>query len=249
MRARVTVLCLLIILCAGDARAVSPVDTYNLGPSYLSAALGYHGLGLDAEEGLFSADLTLGYGIVDRFSAYAGVEATASGSLGDPAGAFALGIIGTPLDSDHVDLDLFLEAGASGPDAAAFNLKPGLELNLDLRPDRTCMGLFFVVWETLTARDASEAGEEEAFEFAPRLGLEAAAYLTVAHGHQLFLVFDLLARHQPAADERATELGGITLGYNVMLNDEVELINELHVDIPQEDEVASVGLRVGFAKW
>jgi hypothetical protein len=52
--------------------------------------------------------------------------------------------------------------------------------------------------------------------------------------------------HNARAGERVTDVGGISLGYNVILADPLELITEVYFDIPQDDENFGVDVMVGF---
>ena len=73
-------------------------------------------------------------------------------TLGKAAEAWLSGIFGTPVDSDHFDLDLFLDASFS-PDE--FGLTPALELNFDLAPDLEVWGVYIRVEEGFSGRDES----------------------------------------------------------------------------------------------
>ena len=39
---------------------------------------------------------------------------------------------------------------------------------------------------------------------------------------------------------------GISLGYNVVVHDAIELVNQVYFDIPGDDEAFSFGVMVGF---
>ena len=46
--------------------------------------------------------------------------------------------------------------------------------------------------------------------------------------------------------ERSVDIGGLAFGYNIVLNERIELINQLYVDIPQRNESAAWSLMFGF---
>ncbi len=52
--------------------------------------------------------------------------------------------------------------------------------------------------------------------------------------------------HLRNIDEKITDVGGLALGYNVTLSKSIELINQLCLDLPQQNEPVAVGLMIGF---
>ncbi len=243
------------ILIAHPARAANTIQNFDEGASYFEGHLAFDGIGLDAYQMRFKAQGLLGFGITTSISAYIGVTGTANERFADGTLTGNLGVFWNPLDTDHLDLDLLLDV-SMGTDG--FALSPGLELNLDVKPDRALAGMYVVVWESLTGRDTSVKDNpltpmkneaSTSYELAPMTSLSLGTYLTLGEVHQLHLVFDMTFRHNAATGEFANEVGGVALGYNFMLTDEIELINQVYLDIPQDNETFSVGLSVGVAKW
>lgn len=244
----------LALMAASPARAANTIQNFDEGASYFEGHISFDGIGLDQYQMQFGVQGILGFGITTSVSAYIGVTGAANELFGAGTLTGNLGLFWTPLDTDHLDLDLLLDVGAG---TAGFTLSPGLELNLDIKPERALAGLYIVLWESFTGRDLStqdnpltpkdETASE--FELAPSTSLSLGTYLTVAEVHQLHLVFDMTFRHNAASGEIANEVGGVALGYNIMVTDEIELINQVYLNIPQGSESFSAGLSLGVAKW
>jgi len=65
-------------------------------------------------------------------------------------------------------------------------------------------------------------------------------------GQQLLLEYDMTFSPQASPEEKAIDVGGLALGYNVSLHKRIELITEVFFDIPQQDEAFAVRLLIGF---
>ncbi|RJO65025.1 MAG: hypothetical protein C4523_17130 [Myxococcales bacterium] len=260
------------VFWAWQAQAADTTETFDPGASDFEFYLNFDGLGKDKYEKEISAEALAGFGIMDRFSAYLAFAGASNEYFGDGAGSASLGLFGTPLDTDHLDLDLFLDASFGASD---FAFTPALELNLDVAPDLAVAGFYLRAAEVFAGRDETpepdaaplvceqvenpqggpptlicEAGETEEPErelaLAPATELTFGAYWTVADGHQLLVEYDMAAANNPAEDEDVWSIGGVALGYNVAIHDSVEMANQLFFDIPQADETFGVGVGVGF---
>lgn len=227
------------------AKAADTTETWDAGAADVDFYLGFDGIG-HGEEGVIAGNIMIGYGLVDRLSAYLGLALEAANRLSKESGDLRLGIFGTPLDSDHLDLDLFLEIGAAGPNFDEFRIVPALELNLDLKPDRSSAGFYLRAALPLHARSrsgSSMSGDSSlVFDVEGVIG----AYMTIAKSHQLLVEFDTLFHQHPAEGERSSEIGGIAFGYNVVLNPTIELICQVYFDIPQTGEAFAAGVMIGL---
>jgi hypothetical protein len=68
--------------------------------------------------------------------------------------------------------------------------------------------------------------------------------LSVARpNHQLLLENDMGINHN---GETTAVIDGVALGYNVCVNDTIELINQVYLDIPQQREQIAIGVMVGM---
>jgi hypothetical protein len=195
--------------------------------------MGYDGTG-SASRSVYG-DIMVGYGIVDNFSAYLGSALSAPDTLTGGEPRLYLGIFGTLVDTYHVDFDLFLDFCAGGEGMSDLEVTPSLELNLDLAPDLASLGTY--VRAGVVARSSSTSNRAVA-----DLVLNPGAYLTVTEEQQLFIEYDMTV----AQSESGLEVGGVALGYNLVLNDSVELITQVHVDLPQAGETVAVSFMAGF---
>lgn len=234
------------LLCPVAARAADTVETWAVGATDVDFYLGFDGI--RGEQGSSYGDIMLGYGIVERFSAYLGTTLEGSEDFGDGQATIYLGIFGTPIDFDHFDLDLFLNVSTGGPGLGEFELAPAIELNFDRDPDHGSWGTYLRA--SLPVHGREVAGPmievEPTIESTFHVGSTLGAYLTVADGHQLLVEYGMDFHPDAAEGERGVEMGGLGFGYNVGLNDTLELITQLYVDIPQQDERVEYGLMTGF---
>lgn len=237
---------LLAFTLAETAEAVDTVETWDERAIDVDFYLGFDGLGPGELDRQLYGDLMIGYGIIDRFSTYLGTRLAGDEQLSNGAGEIYLGVFGTPLDTDHVDLDLFLDLRLGGDGFSEFQVVPALELNLDLAPDLECWGVYLVVGLPLYPRVAGDQGGTGEEGVALTVETVVGTYLTLGSRHQILLDFELAFHPMAAEGELTTEIGGVGLGYNVILNDAIELIVEVRFDIPQRDEELSVGLMAGM---
>ena len=223
------------------AMGADTVETWDLGATNLDYYMGADGLGRPSGDGEVFGDIMLGYGLAERFSAYLGASLLADRSLGDGHHHTYLGIFGTVHDRDHVDLDVFMDmSGGQG----GLALTPSIELNFDRDAEQQSWGLFLragVELGNCGDDDECDEGSIKA-DFAVNPG----AYLTLGNGSQLVIEYDSTYASNRAASGHDWEYGAVALGWNVPVTSSIELINELHFDVPQDDEPMSWGVMVGF---
>lgn len=182
---------------AAPARAADTIETFAPGSADAELHVATPGPGPGGDSLRTAA--VAGYGIARHFSGYAELDGDRSGA--HTTQALHAGVFGTPLDTDHVDVDLLLDVAFHGwrPDAA-----PGFELNLDSAPDGSGAGAYL----RLTGLPAGAR--------AATLG----AYTRVVDGQQLFI------EHTGGAPW--TELA---VGFNAMLRDNLELVTQVSTDL------------------
>ncbi len=235
-----------LLLCAGTpARAADTIETYEVGVSDLELYAGYDGLGHEFSDHSLLGDFVLGVGIIERLSLYLGTTVQGYRRMRAGDATVNMGLLGTVLDTRHVDLDLILGVGLGGPGFRGFSLAPAFELNLDRAPDLQAYGLYLrgaAVIHVATV-DPLE-GEPSTFvhHYVATLG----AYLTLAERHQLLVELDGAYHPTTLTGERSFELGGLALGYNVALHRRVELITQVCVNLPQGREKTVAGLMIGL---
>ncbi len=231
-----------------SALAADTTEVFDVGATDFEAYLGFDGLGLGEYEKTIWAEVLLGLGVMESFSGYVAAAGESNEAFGNGGGSVCFGIFGTPVDTDHFDLDLFLDAGHA---PGEFALTPAVEINLDAEPDLALFGFYLRAEEALTGRDDSEPDDlstpavdesNEQYTLTPSTGLTAGAYWTLGEIHQLLLEYDMAFHHE----QGETELGAVALGYNLMIFEPLELITQLSFDIPNSGEDASLGLMVGL---
>jgi hypothetical protein len=237
-----TPLVALVVLSWGPARAADTVETWDVGATDVDFYLGFDGIGPDEDARSMYGDIMLGYGLVHGLSAYIGATLSANDHFADGNADVYLGVFGTPVETDHFDLDLFLDVGAGGDGFDDFAVTPSTEINFDLDPDLGSWGLYLRMGVPVYGEpDEDDPGEHvRAFD----VELNPGTYFTLGRGHQLLLEYDM--SFHPRHEAHTTHVGGVALGYNVVLAEPIELINQIYVDIPQGDETAAVGLFTGI---
>lgn len=154
-----------------------------------------------------------------------------------------VGLFGTPLHTEHVDLDLLVAALTS---AGRFRANLGFELNVDVAPGQRVFGSYLRGALSLFGRGEGDEAGATVTRFRTELGFLLGSYLTLRANHQLLLEVDIVVRPTPLADERKLEIGSVALGYNVRLTENVELINHVALDVPQAGERIAVQIMIGL---
>jgi len=242
-------------LIARESVAADTTEPFALGVSDFELYLGLDGAGFGENEKVVWGEALLGFGITERFSGYLTMSAEGNERLSAGTGGASFGVFGMPLDTDHVDLDLFLGAGFGDGEMYA---APALELNVDARPDLALCGLYVRAEETLSGRDNSIADDpatvavdetKERYVFAPMTALTVGGYFTIAEIHQILLEYDMAFHHgdpPPGEDGRVFEAGGVALGYNAAITHAVELVTQVSVDVPNDGEEPAAGFMLGL---
>ena len=219
------------LLLPSWAWAVDTVEPFGKGASDVELYFGGDGFGRPAPERSVRLSFQLGYGLTDRLSAYLNGAASSDPFFRGGDGNLRLGLYGTVVDTRYVDLDLFLDFRLFGNRWAATGIAAGLEMNVDLGR----FGLFATAWEVMSDAESS---------FNAELGI--GAHWTLAEGHQLFALYDSIVHHVPERGQPTYEVGGVALGYNVMVHTGIELINEVKCDLPQGGEQVAFGVSTGI---
>jgi hypothetical protein len=228
------------LLASTPARASDTVETWDVGATNVDFYLGF--FGLNADGGGSFGDIMLGYGIVERFSAYLGTTLTSDEHLGNGATEAYLGIFGTVIDSAHVDLDVLLQV-MSG--AGEFALTPALELNVDADPDMRSWGAYLRTHLPVHGRPTHPV--TMASDTTYHVGLTLGAYRALGDRHQLLIEYQVDLHPDPIPEQPGIELGAVAIGYNLRLTDSLELINEVYAEVaPAAGERIGYGIMTGF---
>ena len=99
---------LLLLIMVRSAAALDTVETFDKGATDLESYFSIDRVGIERENTLIAGELVSGFGLLNRFSAYFGASYGADLAMAQGTGAYFVGAFGTPVDSDHIDLDLIL---------------------------------------------------------------------------------------------------------------------------------------------
>ncbi len=238
----------ILILPTTPILGADTVETWDIGATDVDMYFGVDGLSRREKDYHAFGDIMLGYGITERFSAYLGTTLQSEDSFDNGSAHIYLGMFGTPVDTDHFDLDLFFDVSLSGQSLSQFQIGPALEINLDMSPERQSFGLYLRAGTPVYGRSIStpDHQDRQGSKMTSCLETTIGAYWTIFDGHQLLAEFSMGMHPDPAQDEREFDIGGLALGYNVSVCDSIELINQAYINIPQSGESLSVGVMIGF---
>ena len=225
-----------VIFSGGRAYASDTLETWDVGATDVDFYVGFDGL--NASGGGSFGDIMLGYGIVERFSAYLGTTITSDEQLRDGATETYLGVFGTIVDTAFFDLDVCLQlASASG----AFELAPAVELNVDADPAMKSWGGYTRIHFPVHGRREPSAtmAPDVTYHIAFVLGL----YRTIRDRHQILIEYALDLHPDAAPEQGGLELGAVSVGYNVQLSDSLELVSQVYADVAP---VVGFGVMTGF---
>ena len=241
MRWLVVTICLLTILTP-PSHAADTLATWDTGAGNFEPYPAVDGVGETVADQAVAGAMVMGWGVAHRFSAYLATFMSADGYLTGAETQLNLGAFGTPIDTDHFDVDLLLDMRVGGDGMNEAVVMPAVELNLDRAPDLAAYGLYFRGSAEIAGRE-TELGQPERHV---DLGLTLGTYFTLSQRHQLLLQYDATVHDNPGPETRKFEHGAVALGYNALLGDNLELITETKVGIAQGDGAAALGFMVGF---
>lgn len=239
---------LLSVAAEGEAMAADTVEPTAHGTVDLEAYAGWEGMGRPRDERGVVGDVLLGVGLLPRFCAYVGTTFSGDETFDRTSRIIAMGLIGTIVDTDHVDLDLSLDGSVAASSEGGLSIGPCVELNVDARPDLQLAGGYVRLSAPLYGIETDPTASGLRQEHGIHLNLVAVTggYVTLGEIHQILLEvdfwYDLDIRH----GDRAVDMGGIALGYNVGVHEALELISQIYLDVPAHGGRTSVGFLVGL---
>ncbi len=252
---------------SSPAFAVDTNETIDHGAMYFEFFVGYYGVNKPLLQQQVVSGGAMAFGLAEGFTGYLSLAGRSNPYFGDGYGRTGFGLLYTVYNSPHVSIDLMLDAGTGGagpqpllfhPAAelnSGFAVTPGLEFNYDHDEEMNDWGLFGVVQEIVTGRTKiaydDELNETVTYTFAPWMRLTTGAYITAIPDTEQWLIQALWRwRQNPDTNQATFQVDGIGMGYNRMLNDELEVATEIYLDIPNETgEVWGIGLGIGVLRW
>lgn len=229
--------------------AADTLETWDAGAGNIDFYVSLDGMGRSLQEQGVAGDMLLGWGVADRLSTYLSVSLAADGALADGDAGLGVGLFGTPVDTDHLDLDLLLDLSAGGAGLRELSLGPALELNFDAAPDQASWGAYVRAGLAITGRVAGDDGSAKMAAGSGRLVdrvLTVGSYRSLGPRRQVLLEYDVTWHDEPEAGSPTIDRGGLALGHNLRLGDSLELITQGRWDVPQGGQPGGVGFTVGF---
>ena len=234
---------LVVMLLVSPAAALDTVEPYDPGATDAEYYAGFGGIGKAAGDRELSNELVLGYGLMQGFAAYLGTCVAVDQQRFQGESSLCFGLIGTPVETDHVDVDLFLDVGAAGDGLGTLSLTPMAEINYDADPDMGTWGLYLRGgWSAYGEAAAVESvGQNRLVDF----GVNPGAYYRITPRHELLIEYD---RTIPVGNGRDGEnpTQGWALGLNTEIAGALEVITQLHRDVPAAGEDATWSFTLGF---
>ncbi len=234
----------LVIFASSEGWAADTTEPFEIGATNVDFYGGADGLGLGKYESTLYLDAMIGYGITSRLSYYLGTRLYGNEYFGAASGDLYTGLYGTPVDTEHFDLDLFLGATLGG--LSSFSLAPGAEFNFDVTREQALFGFYLRIFVPITGEETVESTGDVSYDVVGSAEVTLGTYLKFQTDHMIHLEYDMVIPFSPESGAPAYAVEGIALGYNVVVHENVELINQLYLDIPQSGETVSVGLMAGF---
>ncbi len=224
-----------------SARAADTIETWAPGAADVEFHMGADGLHSARERRSLGGSAVIGYGLLPGLAAYFSASMASDGALVQGANEQTLGLFGTLVEADLMDLDLLLtlQTGSGGP----MVVTPGLEWNLDGDPQMRTWGVYTRLLLPVYGEHA-EPGVHAAKTHLD-LVLNPGLYYRLAAAHQVLLEGDL-AMEQFGSSGRRTELGGLAAGYNVTLHPSLELISQVYLDLTNSGRPENWGVSLGI---
>lgn len=242
---RTTSLLLLTLLLATSVRAADTVELYAAHEASAEFTMGFEGMRQVAGDREVSNEILFGHGLGSRFATYLGASIVPDQEFRIDGADVFVGLMGAAVESDHLDVDLVLDLSVLGSAGHEFLLAPMLELNLDHDPRMQTWGAYLragvPMWRERTEHADGRSTREQRVDLALNPGI----YLTLSDRHQLLLEYATDIRlAEPDGDRTAA--GRMALGLNTLLSEPLEIITQLHVDLPEDGSRAELGVALGF---
>ncbi len=232
--------CLIVVFLCGiiinPLTALDTTEPFDIGFTDNEMYLAFDGPGLSKGDKVLVWEHVIGAGITDRIATTFFYSLESNEFLGNRAASGGVGLYFNILDLQAFDLDILTSINSDG------SLTLATELNLDFSQS----GIQLTLEEGM---ENSGPGEDKlllATNIAPLL------YFSLTESFQLLTAIDMTFIHYEN-EGKNFEFGSVGLGMNVGITSAIELISQLHLDIPQDGEELFLGLSVGFIatlpKW
>ena len=225
---------LLLVICSSTAAfALDTTEPYKIGLSDYEMYANSSGLGLQDKDRAYGFQNLMVVGLTDKFSASFSYTLEADQYLNSSGDGFGIGMFYNIIDSDSFDFDVYSGIGTGG------GITVGTELNYDMSD----FGVQLRLDECFNYNSAADDGSDEMLvntAFTPLV------YYSLNDKTQLLAAVDFSLPNNAPPGARSYDIGAFAAGLNIMVTSSIELITEVNVDIPQNDEEVSYGLMIGF---
>ncbi len=187
-----------------------------------------------------STGISVGYGVLENYTIYAGVSYGSEDGLAGGTVGFNIESVWTAVDTDHFDMDFV--ADFDFDISEGYSLTPSFEFNYDLRPDQELWGIYARVGLPIYGMyDANEimqgSSNSDAAKADLSLDLTFGTYFSFGEIFQLFIeggfAYENLAE---ALGERELVDPFISLGFNAQVTPNFELVTELQFMLPPDPD-------------
>lgn len=234
----------LLVCLASHVRAADTVEIWAAGEGNMEIYSFYDGMRNAPADQAVGGELVMGWGVAERVSVMLATALSANGTLTGGETGFDIAVFGTALDTDHMDVDLIWGLGAAGEGMSEIALTPGFELNLDREPGLESWGVYLRGGAEIYGLEAETDGGPDHSHL--DLVFTVGSYYTLGADSQLLLEYDATLPDRDIPHAPDYNHGALALGYNRMVNDCCELVTQLHLNLPDAEIDASLGVMAGF---
>lgn len=195
----------------------------------------------------FSSEVVLGFGVADFMTINAGLSAETAEGLADATFGFTLEAVFTPLDTEHFDIDFVADFNYAGGE---YDITPSFELNYDSDNDMSFWGAYLRFGLPIFSGrsiDVDDEGVAAETKTDINFDLSLGFYISFVTDQQLVVEGGFTAVNLAEnLGESEIEGGYVSLGYNFMIGDNLELTPELAINIPNKDSDEGVSATISI---
>lgn len=238
----------LTAFCASNAFAGDTTELLDMGTVEVAPTFSLINLQKDVKPAV-EFGTVVGYGVTDFMTINVGLAIHSDEALAGLGFDFDTDLLFTPVDTENFDFDVHVNFAMGD---TGLVLTPGIELNYDSDNEQSGFGAYFrldlPISSSRTIADLFNDDDDEdadGIESDVGLDLTLGLYYSIMEGHQLFLEggvsFANLAENYA---DREIE-GYVSLGYNAVLIENFELVNEVKIIIPEKGDGTNAVISVG----
>jgi len=247
VRSRVSVTALVIsaLLLSAHSFALDTTEVFDSGFSDVEFYLGAANLG-HGDEAVYGLETVFGIGLVERFGLAVGSVWESSYDLFGSLGELSVSLLGTPVDTEMFDLDLWAGVADAPSDDGLLGASAGGEINVDFKPAGVYLRPEFAWEQTLVEVEDEESGEAEpSYGMLYAVDAVAGAYVNIGGSIQVFVEY--ANSFERAEDEYEDAGRTAAVGVNWAFSESGELVTEVGWDNDTEEDSYHAGIGLIFA--